>query len=257
VNEIFGWMASPAGWASLATLTLLEVVLGIDNVIFISIAASKLPREQQAMARRIGLFLALFLRIALLSVLVWLAALTKPLFSLMGHDFSWRDIILIVGGLYLIYKATIEIDDMVRAKSMDDHAGPKKKAETFLGVVSQIAVIDVIFALDSMITAVGMTNQLPIMVTAVVIAVLVMMFASDMVSTFIERYPTTKMLALAFLFVVGIVLVADGFGYHFERAFLYVAIAFSVGVEALNVLAQKAREKTLADPRVDASSDEG
>jgi predicted tellurium resistance membrane protein TerC len=245
-------MATPAGWASLATLTILEIVLGIDNVIFISIAASKLPKAQQAMARRVGLFLALFLRIAFLSLLVWLAALTKPLFQVGSHPVSVRDLILIVGGLYLIYKATIEIDDMVRAKSMADHAGPKKKAETFFAVVAQIAVIDVIFALDSMITAVGMTNQLPIMVIAVIIAVLVMMLASDVVSSFIERYPTTKMLALAFLFVVGMVLVADGFGYHFERTFLYVAIAFSIMVEALNVLAHKARSKadgTQAEPK--------
>jgi predicted tellurium resistance membrane protein TerC len=254
---MFGWMATPAGWASLATLALLEIVLGIDNVIFISIAASKLPREQQARARRVGLFLALFLRIAFLSVLVWLAALTKPLFEVMGRGVSMRDLILIVGGLYLIYKATIEIDDMVRAKALADHAGPKSKKETFLAVVAQIAVIDVIFALDSMITAVGMTNQLPIMVIAVVIAVAVMMFASDAVSLFIERYPTTKMLALAFLFVVGMVLVADGCGYHFERAFLYVAIAFSIGVEALNVLAQKARERGTASGQGESGTDEG
>lgn len=246
MSEIFAWMATPAGWASLATLTLLEIVLGIDNVIFISIAASKLPKHQQAMARRVGLFLALFLRIGFLSLLVWLAALTRPLFTIVGMEISWRDIILIVGGLYLIYKATIEIDDMVRAKSIEDHAGPKKKAETFFAVVAQIAVIDVIFALDSMITAVGMTNQLPIMVIAVVIAVLVMMLASDAVSSFIERYPTTKMLALAFLLVVGMVLVADGFGYHFERAFLYAAIAFSIMVESLNVMAHKARAKAEA-----------
>jgi predicted tellurium resistance membrane protein TerC len=248
--EFLSWMATPEGWASLATLTLLEVVLGIDNVIFISIAASRLPRAQQALARRIGLFLALFLRIALLSVLVWLAQLNKPLFTIMGNDISWRDIILIVGGLYLLYKATIEIDDMVRAKSLEDHAGPKRKAETMFMVIAQIAVIDVIFALDSMITAVGMTNDLPIMITAVVIAVLVMMFASEVVSNFIERYPTTKMLALAFLLIVGMVLVADGMGTHIDRAYLYAAIAFSVIVEGLNIFAKRKSDK-------EAGADEG
>ena len=240
--EFLAWMTTPEGWASLATLTILEVVLGIDNVIFISIAASRLPRPQQATARRVGLFLALFLRIALLSVLVWLAQLNQPLVTIMGNEISWRDIILIVGGLYLLYKATIEIDDMVRAKSMADHAGPKRKAETMLMVIAQIAVIDVIFALDSMITAVGMTSELPIMITAVIIAVLVMMFASEVVSNFIERYPTTKMLALAFLLIVGMVLVADGLGTHIDRAYLYVAIAFSVIVEALNIFARRRAE---------------
>jgi predicted tellurium resistance membrane protein TerC len=241
--EFLAWMATPQGWASLATLTILEVVLGIDNVIFISIAASRLPRAQQSTARRVGLFLALFLRIALLSVLVWLAQLNEPLVTVMGNEISWRDIILIVGGLYLLYKATIEIDDMVRAKSMADHAGPKRKAETLFLVIAQIAVIDVIFALDSMITAVGMTSELPIMITAVVIAVLVMMFASEIVSDFIERYPTTKMLALAFLLIVGMVLVADGLGTHIDRTYLYVAIAFSVIVEALNIFARRRSEQ--------------
>jgi predicted tellurium resistance membrane protein TerC len=241
--DFLAWMTTPQGWMSLATLAILEIVLGIDNVIFISIAASRLPREQQQMARRVGLFLALFLRIALLSILVWLAKLSEPVFTILGHGVSWRDIILIVGGLYLLWKATIEIDDMVRAKTTADHAGPKRKAQTMFAVIAQIAVIDVIFALDSMITAVGMTNDLPIMIVAVVMAVLVMMFASDVISDFIDRYPTIKMLALAFLMIVGMVLVADGCGFHIPREYLYAAIAFSIGVEALNIAARKAGEK--------------
>lgn len=248
------WIATPHGWMSLATLTLLEVVLGIDNVIFISIAASKLPREQQARARRVGLFIALFLRIALLSTLVFLSQLTKPLFTVFDHAVSWRDLILLAGGLYLIYKATLEIDDMVRAKSFSEHAGPKKKSASFLAVVAQVAVLDLVFALDSIITAVGMTNELPIMITAVVIAVLVMMFASDVVSRFIEENPTTKMLALCFLLLVGFALVADGFGYHIERAFLYAAIGFSVIVEAFNIAARKRREAEEAREREGAAA---
>jgi predicted tellurium resistance membrane protein TerC len=241
LEAIFGWMATPQGWASLLTLAVLEIVLGIDNVIFISIAAQALPKERQQTARR--LFLALFLRIALLSTLVFLAQLSKPLFSVAGLDFSWRDIILISGGLYLLYKATIEIDDMVRAKTLADHAGPKRKHSAFFAVVAQIAVVDLVFALDSIITAVGMTNELPIMITAVVLAVLVMMLASDVVSHFIEENPTTKMLALTFLVMVGMALIADGFGFHVERAFLYFAIGFSVATEALNILAKRARDK--------------
>lgn len=239
MTEIFAWMATPEGWASLLTLTLLEIVLGIDNVIFISIAASKLPREQQAKARRIGLAAALILRIILLSMLVWLAGLTKPLFEILNHPFSARDLILIVGGGYLLYKATIEIDEMVRAKSVEDHAGPKNKSGNLWTVIAQIAVIDVIFAIDSIVTAIGMSNNLPIMITAVVIAIIVMMFASETVSAFIDKYETTKMLALAFLLIVGMVLIADGFGAHISRTYLYVAIGFSCAVEALNIFVKR------------------
>ncbi len=243
LEAMFAWMATPQGWASLLTLTLLEIVLGIDNVIFISIAAQALPKEKQQAARRLGLFLALFLRIALLSTLVFLAQLSTPLFSAFGTTFSWRDLILISGGFYLLYKATIEIDDMVRAKTIADHAGPKKQHSVFLAVVVQIAVVDLVFALDSIITAVGMTNDLPVMIAAVVIAVFVMLLASEVVSHFIEQNPTTKMLALTFLLMVGMALVADGFGFHVERTFLYVAIAFSALTETLNILAQRKRAR--------------
>jgi predicted tellurium resistance membrane protein TerC len=240
-------MATPEGWASLLTLTLLEIVLGIDNVIFISIAASKLPKEQQNRARRIGLAAALILRIALLSMLVWLAGLTKPLFEIMNHPFSARDLILIGGGGYLLYKATIEIDEMMRAKTVADHAGPKNKSSKMLTVIAQIAVIDVIFAIDSIVTAIGMSNNLPIMITAVVIAIIVMMFASETVSAFIDKYETTKMLALAFLLIVGMVLVADGFGLHISRIYLYVAIGFSCAVEALNIMVKRNNDKAGQD----------
>ena len=235
-------MSTGSGWASFLTLALLEIVLGIDNVIFISIAASKLPREQQAFARRVGLSAALVLRIILLSMLVWLAGLTKPLFTILAHEFSARDLILMLGGLYLIYKATLEIGEMVRSKSVEGHAGPKSKSGSLWMVIAQIAVIDVIFAVDSIVTAIGMSNDLPIMISAVVVAILVMMFASEVVSAFIDKYETTKMLALAFLLIVGMVLVADGFGYHIERAFLYAAIGFSVIVEALNIYVKRKNE---------------
>ena len=242
MGEWFAWMSTGSGWASFLTLALLEIVLGIDNVIFISIAASKLPREQQAFARRVGLSAALVLRIILLSMLVWLAELTKPLFTILAHEFSARDLILMLGGLYLIYKATLEIGEMVRSKSVEGHAGPKSKSGSLWMVIAQIAVIDVIFAVDSIVTAIGMSNDLPIMISAVVVAILVMMFASEVVSAFIDKYETTKMLALAFLLIVGMVLVADGFGYHIERAFLYAAIGFSVIVEALNIYVKRKNE---------------
>jgi predicted tellurium resistance membrane protein TerC len=232
-------MSTGTGWASFLTLTLLEIVLGIDNVIFISIAASKLPREQQAFARRVGLSAALIMRI----ILFWLAGLTKPLITLFGHGFSARDLILLLGGLYLIYKATQEIDEMVRAKSLADHAGPKTKSGSLWLVIAQIAVIDVIFAIDSIVTAIGMSSDLPIMISAVVIAIAVMMFASEAVSAFIEKYETTKMLALAFLLIVGMALVADGFGYHIDRAYLYAAIGFSVLVESLNIVVRRRNER--------------
>ena len=241
--DIFSWMFTVEGWVALATLTLLEIVLGIDNVIFVSIAASKLPIEVRQKARQIGLFLAMFLRIALLSVLTMLAGLTKEVISLMGHGFSTRDIILGLGGLYLVYKATIEISDMVRAKSFEEHAGPKSKSDMFFMVVTQIAIVDVVFAIDSILTAVGMTNHLPVMVAAVVIAVLVMMFASNIVSDFIEKNPTTKMLALVFLFMIGLVLVADGLGFHIERTYIYVVVVFSVVVETLNTYMRRVMEK--------------
>jgi predicted tellurium resistance membrane protein TerC len=240
VEAAFGWMMTPEGWATLVTLTALEVVLGIDNVIFISIAASRLPKERQLAARQLGLFLALGLRIALLSTLVWLAGLTRPLF----FGFSARDLILMLGGAYLLWKAGQETLDMVRPRPPrpSEDLGAKAAQALFLTVVAQIAVIDVIFAIDSIVTAVGMTNELPIMITAVVIAIITMMFASGVLSDFIEKNPSTKMLALVFLLVVGLVLMVEGFGFHVDRAYLYSALGFAVLVETLNVLAKRAEE---------------
>lgn len=244
MSDIFAWMFTIEGWVSLATLAALEIVLGIDNVIFVSIAASRLPEALRARARSIGLFLAMFLRIALLSILTWLAGLTAPWFEIFGHAFSKRDLILAGGGLYLVYKASAEIGEMLVPHSKEETAAIKKGDAILFAVIAQIAIVDVVFAIDSIITAVGMTNQLPIMITAVVLAVLVMMFASGLVSHFIEKNPTTKMLALAFLVFVGGILILDGFGFHIPRAYIYVVVVFSIILEALNIVSKNAMEKS-------------
>ncbi len=244
MENIFGWLFSVEGWVALATLATLEIVLGIDNVIFVSIAASRLPPEQRPRARSIGLFLAMFLRIALLTILTWLASLTTPWFSIFGHAFSKRDVILAAGGLYLVYKASVEIYEMMIPHDKAETEQLHKGTAMMFSVIAQIAIVDVVFAIDSIITAVGMTNQLPIMITAVVLAVLVMMFASGIVSHFIEKNPSTKMLALAFLVYVGGVLILDGFGFHIERAYIYVVVVFSIVLEALNIFAKRAMEKS-------------
>jgi predicted tellurium resistance membrane protein TerC len=237
-------MFTVEGWVSLATLATLEIVLGIDNVIFVSIAASRLPVEQRARGRSIGLFLAMFLRVALLTILTWLASLTDPWFNVFGHDFSKRDLILAGGGLYLVYKASAEIGEMLVPHTKEETEAAQKGQAVLFAVIAQIAIVDVVFAIDSIITAVGMTDQLPIMITAVVGAVAVMMFASGVVSHFIEKNPSTKMLALAFLVFVGGVLVADGLGFHIPRSYIYVVIGFCVVLEALNIIAKNAAEKS-------------
>lgn len=236
------WLTNPEIIASLLTLTILEIVLGIDNIIFISIVASRLPREKQIMAQRVGLGLALFMRIVLLSMIVWIAGLTAPLFSVGDHDVSWRDIILIGGGLFLLVKGTMEIHHHVEAEEegMGDGA---KKAVTFGAVIGQILLLDVVFSLDSVITAVGMADDLAVMIAAVVIAIAVMMFAADPVSRFVNTHPTVKVLALSFLLLVGMALIADGLHYHIPRGYLYFAVAFSLGVECLNLWSKKNRDK--------------
>jgi len=231
------WIAQPEFWASLLTLTALEIVLGVDNVIFISIVASRLPHEKRGKARRIGLTGALVLRIALLTTLVWLVGLTKPLFDLFGWNASWRDLILLAGGLFLLAKGTSEIHSTVEGSE----GKPNIRPASFTFSIVQIMLLDVVFSLDSVITAIGMTTFLPVMITAVVIAIGVMMVAAGVLGRFIEDHPTTKMLALSFLLLVGVALVADGFHFHVPRAYLYFAIAFSAGVEALNILASKKR----------------
>lgn len=241
---MFAWILDVDIWASLLTLTALEIVLGIDNVIFISVVASRLPLEKQAGVRRIGLALALFGRIALLSSLVWIIGLTAPVFEAGGFAISWRDTILIGGGLFLLAKGTLEIHHTVEGEEDERTASPRGYA----AAIGQILLLDLVFSLDSVITAVGMTHNLPVMIAAVVIAVIIMLIASGPVSTFIQNHPTSKMLALSFLLLVGVALIADGLHYHVPRGYLYFAIAFSAGVEALNLWAsgrrRRAREKT-------------
>ena len=230
------WINDPAVWASLATLTLLEIILGIDNVIFVSIVANKLPENQRSKARKIGLGLALILRLIFLSMLAWLVGLTEPIFSIVNHAVSWRDLILLSGGLFLVYKASKEIKvTIIGAPENTSGSG----AGSFSGIIAQIVVLDLVFSIDSVLTAIGLAEHLFIMITAVVIAMAVMITASKPISEFIYRHPTSKMLALCFLLIVGIVLIADGIHIHIPRTYLYAAIAFSILVEALNLLMKK------------------
>jgi predicted tellurium resistance membrane protein TerC len=232
---------SPEAWAALLTLSALEIVLGIDNVIFLSVIVSRIPKAQAKRARQIGLALALAFRILLLSLLVWLIGLTQAVFTLKGMAFSWRDIILIGGGLFLIAKATHEIHSEVEARDPETDAAPNVSA--FFWVIIQIIVIDLVFSLDSIITAIGMAQDLQIMIAAVTIACLVMYVSSGPVAKFVAEHPTTKMLALAFLVLIGVALVADGFKFHIPRGYIYFAIAFSAAVEFFNVLAKRNRKK--------------
>jgi len=233
-------LTSPEAWAALLTLTALEIVLGIDNVIFLSVIVSRIPEPQATRARQIGLALALIFRIVLLSLLVWLIGLTEAVFTLHDKAFSWRDIILIGGGLFLIAKATHEIHGEVEGDEADEQKGG---ASAFLWVILQIIVIDVVFSLDSIITAIGMAQELAIMIAAVVIACFIMYASSGPVARFVAEHPTTKMLALAFLVLIGVALVADGFEFHIPRGYIYFAIAFSAAVEFFNVLAKRNRQK--------------
>ena len=232
---------SPEAWAALLTLTALEIVLGIDNVIFLSVIVSRIPARQAKRARQIGLTLALVFRIVLLSLLVWLIGLTQDILTIKGIGFSWRDLILIGGGLFLIAKATHEIHGEVEARDEDDDAAPRSRA--FFWIIVQIVIIDMVFSLDSIITAIGMAQDLEIMIAAVVIACFIMYVSSGPVARFVAEHPTTKMLALAFLVLIGVALVADGFKFHIPRGYIYFAIAFSVAVEFFNVLAKRNRRK--------------
>jgi predicted tellurium resistance membrane protein TerC len=235
-------ITSAEAWAALLTLTALEIVLGIDNVIFISVIVSSIPPEQANRARQIGLALALVFRILLLSLLVWMIGLTEAVLTVQGFAFSWRDIILIAGGLFLIGKATHEIHQEVEAHE-EAPAAASHKAAFFL-VIVEIIIIDIVFSLDSIITAIGMAQDLEIMIAAVIIACLVMYAASGPVARFVAEHPTTKMLALAFLVLIGVALVADGFRFHIPRGYIYFAIAFSAMVELFNVLAKRNRSKS-------------
>jgi predicted tellurium resistance membrane protein TerC len=234
--------STPEAWAALLTLTALEIVLGIDNVIFLSVIVSRIPPAQAKRARQIGLALALVFRILLLSLLVWLIGLTAAVLTVKGFEFSWRDIILIGGGLFLIAKATHEIHTEVEARDGEGNAAPK--ASAFLLVILQIIIIDMVFSLDSIITAIGMAQDLQIMIAAVVIACIIMYVSSGPVARFVAEHPTTKMLALAFLVLIGVALVADGFKFHIPRGYIYFAIAFSAAVELFNVMAKRNRTKS-------------
>jgi predicted tellurium resistance membrane protein TerC len=233
------WLSSAEGWAALVTLTVLEVVLGIDNIIFISILASKLPREQQARARRIGLALAMIMRILLLFSLAWVIRLTQPLFTVLTEEISGRDLILIAGGLFLLAKSTHEIHD--RLEGEEGHASAKVAA-SFAGVLIQIMLLDIVFSLDSVITAVGMAEDLGVMIAAVVIAVAIMMVSAGTISNFVERHPTVKMLALSFLLLIGLSLLLEGFEQHIPKGYIYFAMGFSIFVEMIN-LRMRARSK--------------
>ena len=226
------WLTSPQTWIALVTLTSLEIVLGVDNVIFVSILAGKLPAAQQPRARRVGLFLAMFMRIALLFSITWLIRLTAPLFAIAGHEFSGRDLILLAGGLFLIGKATYEIHD--KLEGAEGHSSARVAA-SFGAVIVQVMLLDIVFSLDSVITAVGMANDLAVMVTAVVIAVGVMMWSAGAISGFVDRHPTVKILALSFLLLIGVSLMADGLQQHIPKGYIYFAMAFSVFVEMVNL----------------------
>ncbi len=239
-------LSDPAVWAAFATLTVMEIVLGIDNIIFISVLVSRLPKEQADRARQIGLALALVFRILLLLVISWIIGLTAPVFSAFGHDFSWKDLILIAGGGFLIYKATHEMHAAIE----DPHeAGPTGAVgATFSAIVAQIIVIDMVFSIDSIVTAVGMADHVEVMIAAVIVAVGVMFVASGPVARFVAEHPTTKMLALAFLLLIGVSLVADGLGFHIPKGYIYAAMGFSVLVEAINIIATQRKARKSGAP---------
>jgi len=234
---MFEWLASPEAWVALATLTALEIVLGIDNIIFLSILVARLPENQRTMGRTGGLALAMLTRLGLLFSLSWVMSLTHPFMSPFGYDISGRDLILIGGGLFLLWKATIEIHQSVEG---DDEAEQLKSGSSnFWLILIQIAILDIVFSLDSVITAVGLVSQVSLMATAIVIAVGVMMFAAKPISEFVERHPTVKILALAFLVVVGVTLIVEGFDIHVPKGYIYFAMAFSLGVEMINIRLRK------------------
>jgi predicted tellurium resistance membrane protein TerC len=234
------WIADPHAWVALATLAALEIVLGVDNIIFISILVSRLPEAQRARARTLGLGVAAITRIGLLLSIAWVMSLTQPWFSLIGKDFSGRDVILLAGGLFLLWKSVHEIHGSLEGEEeeQDMHAGAKRAA-SFAGIIGQIALIDIVFSLDSVITAVGLVDEVEIMIIAILLAVGVMLFAAGVVSRFVEAHPTLKMLALSFLVLIGVALVAEGWGFHIPKGYIYSSMAFAIAVEMLNMRARK------------------
>jgi predicted tellurium resistance membrane protein TerC len=233
-------LSDPNAWIAFGTLTVMEIVLGIDNIVFISVLVSRLPKEQADRARQLGLALALIFRILLLLVISWIISLTQPAISLFGLDLSWKDLILIAGGAFLVYKATHEMHAAIEEPHETDVAG--KATALFAAVIGQIIVIDMVFSIDSIVTAVGMADDVEVMIAAVIVAVGVMFVASGPVAKFVSDHPTTKMLALAFLLLIGVSLVADGLGFHIPKGYIYAAMAFSVLVETINILASKRKK---------------
>jgi predicted tellurium resistance membrane protein TerC len=243
---LIDWLTDPHIWASFITLSAMEVVLGIDNVVFISLMVSRMHPEQRLTARRVGLLLALIFRIIMLGGIAYIIHLTTPLFSFAGYDFSWRDLILIAGGLFLLVKGTREMHQDIEGEEEGREASV---ADTMVSAILQIAVIDLVFSIDSIITAVGMAEHVEVMIAAVAVAILVMYFASEPVAAFIERHPTTKMLALSFLLLIGAALIADGFHFHIPRGYIYFAMAFAAAVEVINVVAMRRRQRLAASAR--------
>jgi len=256
-DSITPLLSDPAAWAALVTLIVMEVVLGIDNLIFISILSNKLPEHQRSRVRRIGIGLALVMRLGLLSIISWLVGLVQPVISAWGFDFSWKDLILIAGGLFLVWKATKEIHHTVDPTPTHDMLDKKDVVIANAGAaIFQIILLDLVFSIDSILTAVGMTEHLPIMVVAVLVAVAVMLLAADPLANFINKNPTVVMLALGFLLMIGMVLIADGFGVHVPKGYIYAAMAFSAGVEALNMLSRgSAAKRTAAEDAAQARAE--
>jgi predicted tellurium resistance membrane protein TerC len=244
------WIADPGIWLSLLTLTILEIVLGIDNLVFLAILAGRLPAERQAAARQLGLALALGTRLVLLFAITWVMGLTAPLFTVLDMTISWRDIILIAGGLFLIAKGTFEIDHKLEGADEGDALTSGRPA-SFAGVVLQIGIMDLVFSIDSVVTAVGMAQHIEVMVAAIVISMAVMLVAAAPVSDFVNRHPTVKMLALSFLLLIGTALVADGLGFHIPKGYIYFAMGFAIFVETLNVVARARRQRRQAARRAD------
>ncbi|ATR82699.1 hypothetical protein CS390_09060 [Pseudomonas sp. HLS-6] len=235
--------ASPTAWVALATLVAMEIVLGIDNLIFISILTNKLPEQYRSKARRVGISMALVMRLALLSTVAWIVQLTEPVVDVFGQSFSWKDMILIAGGLFLLWKATTEIHHSVDPVAQEDAKASSTITLGFAAAIGQILLLDIVFSIDSIITAVGMTEHLPIMIIAVISAVVVMMVAADPLARFINDNPTVVMLALGFLIMIGMTLIAEGFGVHVPKGYVYAAMAFSTAIEVLNILSRRARTK--------------
>jgi predicted tellurium resistance membrane protein TerC len=251
--------ADPAAWVALVTLIAMEIVLGIDNLIFISILTNKLPEADRERARRIGIGLALVMRLVLLGTVAIIVQLTEPIFNLFGHGFSWRDLILIAGGLFLVWKATKEIHHSVDPDPHDDLFDTKRVALGFSAAITQILILDLVFSIDSIITAVGMTDHIPIMVIAVIVTVLIMLLAATPLANFIQANPTIVMLALSFLLMIGMALIADGFGFHVPKGYIYAAMGFSATVEGLNMLARnrakKKKRSALSTQQLDPNAD--